>query len=302
MIFKRNRRRPARSVIFLGLLCGAALLAVVSFLMSAPDASATVWVKPAPKRLLVVTVTKGFRHGDSITVSEKVLADIGQQSGAFTVDYVRTDEEMAQKMTREALKGYDGVIFSNTTGELPLPDPEGFLQWLKEGHAFVGMHAASDTFHKWQPYLDMVGGQFQTHGRQVKVTCLVQDRKHPATKKLGASFEVFDEIYQFKDFDRSRSRALLDLNQHPNDKTPGYYPVAWCHNYGKGKVFYTSLGHRVDVWNAPWYQEHILGGIKWTLGQEKGDAKPQYKPTAAEVAARAAAAATLESKKTTNGN
>lgn len=301
MIIKHSRhRRSVGSVLFMGFLCGVALVAAALWI-NTPKASAVVRVKaPSPKRLLVVTVTKGFRHGDSIAVAETVLAGLGERSKSFSVDYVRTDEEMAQKMTREALKAYDGVVFASTTGELPLPDREGFLEWLKEGHAFIGMHAASDTFHKWQPYLDMVGGQFQTHGRQVKVTCLVQDKKHPATKKLGASFEVFDEIYQFKNFDRTRSRALIDMNEHPNDKTPGYYPVAWCHNYGKGKVFYTSLGHRVDVWNAPWYQDHILGGIKWALGQEKGDAKPQYKPTAAEAAALKAAA--LESKKATNGN
>src|SRR5437016_8187716 len=77
----------------------------------------------APKKVLVVTVTKGFRHS-SIPTAEKVLGELAEKSGAFTVDYVRTDDEMAQKMTAEALKNYDGVIFANTTGELPLPDKE----------------------------------------------------------------------------------------------------------------------------------------------------------------------------------
>src|SRR6266853_6646508 len=88
----------------------------------------------APKKLLVVTVTKGFRHS-SIPTAEKVLAELGQESGAFTVDYVRTDEEMAQKMTAAALKDYDGVIFANTTGDLPLPDKQAFLDWIKSGKA-----------------------------------------------------------------------------------------------------------------------------------------------------------------------
>src|SRR5215467_16040471 len=113
------------------LLCG--LFAVVS-----PEFA-------APKKLLVVTVTKGFRHS-SIPTAEKVLGELAQKSGAFTVDYVRTDEEMAQKMTLEALKNYDGVVFANTTGELPLPDKQGFLDWIKSGKAFIGTHSASDTF------------------------------------------------------------------------------------------------------------------------------------------------------------
>src|ERR1041385_1013627 len=73
----------------------------------------------APKKLLVVTVTKGFRHS-SIPTAEKVLAELGQKSGVFTVDYVRNDQEMADKMTASGLRQYDGVIFANTTGDLPL--------------------------------------------------------------------------------------------------------------------------------------------------------------------------------------
>src|SRR5881409_1706977 len=102
----------------------------------------------APKKLLVVTVTKGFRHS-SIPTAEKVLGELAEKSGAFTVDYVRNDEDMAQKMTTAALKNYDGVIFANTTGELPLPDKDAFIEWIKSGKAFIGMHSASDTFHPY---------------------------------------------------------------------------------------------------------------------------------------------------------
>src|SRR5207248_10880633 len=86
----------------------------------------------APKKVLVVTVTKGFRHS-SIPTAEKVLAELGEKSGDFTVDYVRNDADMAEKMTTAALNNYDGVIFANTTGILPLPDKEGFLNWIKSG-------------------------------------------------------------------------------------------------------------------------------------------------------------------------
>jgi type 1 glutamine amidotransferase len=72
---------------------------------------------------------------------------------------------------------------------------------------------------------------------------------------------------------------LLVLDKHPNNKKKlGHYPVAWCKDYGKGKVFYTSLGHREDVWENQRYQRHILGGIRWALGLEQGDAAPQAKP------------------------
>src|SRR6266853_476490 len=120
-----------------------------------------------PKKLLVVTVTKGYRHS-SIPTAEKILADVGKASGAFTVDYARTEEEIAEKMKPDALKQYDGAIFANTTGDLQLPDKQAFIDWIKSGKAFVGMHAASDTFHGFPPYIAMLGGEFQAHHAQVK--------------------------------------------------------------------------------------------------------------------------------------
>src|SRR2546422_9215795 len=104
-----------------------------------------------PRKLLVVSVTKGFRHS-SIPTAEKVLGELGQKSGAFTVDYVRNDQEMSEKMTLAALRQYDGVIFANTTGDLPLPDRQGFIDWVKSGKAFVAMHSGSDTFDGSPPY------------------------------------------------------------------------------------------------------------------------------------------------------
>ena len=246
----------------------------------------------APKKLLVVTVTKGFRH-TSIPTAEKILAELGQESGAFAVDYVRTDEEMAQKMTAAGLKDYDGVIFANTTGDLPLPDKQAFLDWIKSGKAFIGMHSATDTFRGHKPldaYVEMIGGEFVHHGAQAEVDCINQDPKHPACRQLEPTFHLKDEIYLLNGFERNKVHGLLTLDKHPNDKTPGDYPIAWCKEYGKGRVFYTSLGHREDVWdpNTPAnfkrenpkevsqaYQQHILGGIKWALGLEQGDARPQ---------------------------
>src|ERR1043166_2881787 len=202
----------------------------------------------AQKKLLVVTVTKGFRHS-SIPTAEKVIAELGEKSHAFTVDYVRNDDEMAQKMTLDALKKYDAVFFANTTGMLPLPDKEGFLNWIKSGKGFIATHSGSDTFHEFPPYIEMLGGEFQTHHAQAVVDCLNQDPKHPACRQLGPTFHLKDEIYLIKNFDKSKLHGLLMLDKHPNDKTPGYFPIFWAKEYGKGRVFYTSLGHREDVWD-----------------------------------------------------
>jgi len=263
-----------------------------------------------PKKLLVVTTTTGFRHS-SIPTAEKILEQLGQTSGEFTVDFVHqppgkpadlkpnaTDEQKAafktaeakwneslkaalQKLSPESLKNYDGVVFASTTGDLPIPDRQGFLDWIKAGHAFIGIHAASDTFHKWPAFIDMLGGEFAHHGKQVSVDCLNQDPQNPADAPLPATWTISqEEIYQFKNYDAAKVHDLLILDKHPENNSPGHFPVSWCKPYGAGKVFYTSLGHREDVWdtdptikdrkNSPEiskaYQAHVLGGIEWALG------------------------------------
>jgi type 1 glutamine amidotransferase len=267
----------------------------------------------AEKSVLVVTTTTGFRHS-SIPTAENVLAELAKESHAFKVDYARVEPNdpqfkgdngktdnakvneaikkvLAEKMSPEALKTYDVIIFANTTGDLPLPDKEAFMEWIRSGKGFVGMHSATDTFHGFRPYIDMIGGEFKQHGAQVAVEAINQDTECPACRHLAASWKVFDEIYQFKNFDRTKVHGLLTLDKHPNDKTPGDYPISWCKEYGKGRVFYTSLGHREDIWDpnykpdkgermnspeiAKAYQEHILNGIKWALGLEKWNVKPQ---------------------------
>lgn len=293
------------------LTCASAVL--LSGCAQAPHAS-------KPKKVLVVTTTVGFRHS-SIPTAEKILAELGEKSGAFTVDFARVEPNdpqfkgadgkpdkakvlaaikavLAEKMSPAALKKYDGVIFANTTGgkdagDLPIPDEQAFLDWIKAGHAFIGMHSATDTYRGYtplNPYVEMIGGEFKHHGAQVEVDCINQDPKHPANAPFGPIFHVKDEIYQLNGFNRDTVHGLLTLDKHPNDKTPGDYPISWCKMYGKGRVFYTSLGHREDVWDpntpasfkrenppevAVAYQKHILGGIKWALGLEKGDATPQ---------------------------
>ena len=271
----------------------------------------------APKKLLVVTTTTGFRHS-SIPTSEKVLTELARQSGAFTVNFIHqpegkpanpkkdaTAEEKAafsaaeakweetalkpalQKLTPAALKNYDAVAFVSTTGDLPLPDPQGFLDWIKAGHAFIGIHAASDTFHKWPDYAAMLGGEFKTHGPQVSVECINKDLQHPATAHLGKTWTLKqEEIYQFKNYETTKVHDLLALDKHPDPKMnheAGHFPVSWHKQFGQGKVFYTSLGHREDIWDtdatikdrkneaeiSKAYQQHVLGGIEWALGLKK---------------------------------
>src|SRR5579871_3154128 len=273
--------------------------------------AATPQPEKPKKHLLVVTVTKGFRH-DSIPVAEQTIEMLGNKTGEWDTDFVRTDEEMKEKMTADALKKYDAVVFANTTGVLPLPDPQGFLDYIKAGHGFAAMHSGSDTFHEWpggsagqvSAYVDMLGGEFLTHHGQCAVMAHLEDPRNPALKPLikasssgdaatlndkdarasgsavaGKTWKIFDEIYLLKNNDRTKVHVLLALDHYPNDGSPdankpGEHLLAWCKSYGSGRVFYTELGHRQEVWHDPLYQAHVQGGLEFVLGLAKADTKP----------------------------
>jgi len=249
-------KRPGRS---LGTRIPA--LALVTLTACATSPSDTL---AAPPRLLVVTVTKGFRH-DSIPTAERLVERLATRSGAFAVDYARTDAELQTKLGPAGRVAYAGVVFAQTSGDLPIPDPQGFLDWIAAGHAFVGTHSASDTFPGFPPYIDMLGGQFKRHGEQARVSLLVKDPSHATVRGVPQPLEVFDEIYEFQRYDPSRVHVLLQVTRHPETGALADLPLAWTRSHGRGRVFYTALGHRDDVLESDWYGAHLLAGIQWAL-------------------------------------
>ena len=141
---------------------------------------------------------------------------------------------------------------------------------IREGHAFLGTHSASDTYHDAPAFLEMLGAEFETHGDETTVEARVEDRVHPAGAALDNPFRVFDEIYEFRTNPRGRVNVLLSLDRHPADGhaaagQQGDFPLAWYHTYGNGRVFYTALGHRDEVWNDARFQRHVVGGLRWAL-------------------------------------
>ena len=222
----------------------------------------------APPKLLVVSVTKGFRH-DSIPTAERLVERLAQKSGAFTVDFARTDEELKAKLAPGARDAYAGVYFAQTSGDLPIPDPQGFLDWIAAGHALIGTHSASDTFPGFTPYLDVLGGHFLKHGPQHVTVDLRVKASHPLAKSIPQPLSVLDEIYEFDRYDPARVQLLLYVDKHPQSGEPGEFPLAWTREHGKGRVFYTALGHRDDVLESAWFGEHFLAGIVWALGGGK---------------------------------
>lgn len=238
----------------------------------------------APKKVLVVTTALGYRHS-SIETAEKVIEALGRSSGSYDVVEVasvappkdpepsaahtqRIRSVLATTMNPAALQRYDAVIFANTTGELPLPDRDAFIAWIRNGGAFVGIHSASDTLHGHPPYREMLGAEFEVHREQVVVEAINADPSHPAMRHLGATWNLQgrkEEIYLFRNYLRPSLHELLVLDRHPNTGAPGHHGISWCREFGRGRVFYTALGHNEHVWEMPDFQQHLLGGIGWAL-------------------------------------
>jgi type 1 glutamine amidotransferase len=224
----------------------------------------------AAKRLLVVTHTAGFRH-DSIPTAESTLQQIGSSSGLFDVEYARTADDVKRLLTAESLARFHAVCFANTTGDIGIPDMTAFLAWIAGGGGFVGAHSATDTHHESPEFIEMIGGEFDTHGSIVATEVRVDDPSHPAVSHLAPRFTITDELYRFKRFNNAVTR-LLSLDRNPADGvgeagSPVNLPMAWHRAYGEGRVFYTAFGHRQEVWQDPRFQQHMREAIRWVLRQ-----------------------------------
>lgn len=219
----------------------------------------------ATDRVVVVTATSGFRHDSSIAAGEALIAAIAPSMG-LDVTFVREEDEMAAALDADALRGVKMVMFVNTTGNLK--HRGALLEWIRNGGSFIGVHAASDTWHEWPEYIEMLGGEFDRHPDQTTVDILVDERGHPSTNALEPPIHVFEEIYIFRNFELDRVRILLSLRQSPEDLSPGFFPMAWFKTYGSGRVFYTALGHRDEIWAMPWFQQHLRGAMTWGLRRD----------------------------------
>jgi type 1 glutamine amidotransferase len=264
-----------------------------------------------PARILAVSVTAGFRHS-SIPTAEGVLEELGRTHGLFHLDFLRLPEgdkndpawqrdlaaRFAAAFAPRALAEFDGVMFVSTTGPLPIPDVDGFLDWIRSGRAFIGFHAATDTLKDSDAYVEMIGGHFAGHPWNAggEHAFVVHEPEHPLAAMFAPQFRWKDEIYQYDPRYRPGNlRVLVSLDMAASSpKEPWHVPVSWVRDYGRGRVFYTNFGHNEATWKEPAFQSHAVEGIRWALGRRDAAAEPNPEVQAAEylrsVLAAAAAA------------
>lgn len=194
------------------------------------------------------------------------------------------------RINKETLAKFDAVVFFTTGNPANSEELKDLLEWVKNGGAFAGTHCATDTLYNSPAYGEMIGAYFRAHPPGIqKVRIRVEDDKHPAAKGFSDGMDYEDEIYIFRDAPYNRDRLHMILSIYPESFKPANaprgdqdYAISWCREYGKGRVFYTSLGHRREVWRDPKFQEHLMGGLNWAVGRLPGDATPSGKLKKAE--------------------
>jgi len=249
-----------------------------------------------PAKVLFFTKSAGFEHsvihreGDSLGHAEKILTDLGGANGfdiTATKDGTVFDGDLEQ---------YAAFVFY-TTGDLttegndkqpPISKKgkQALLDAVHAGKGFVASHCGSDTFHSegdaWQnqekkdPYIEMLGGEFIVHGEQQEAKMTVVDRHFPGAGPAEESFSLLEEWYSLKNFAPDLHVILVNetegMHGEPYDRPA--YPATWARKHGKGRVFYTSMGHREDVWTNPIFQSLLLGGLNWAAGVVDAEVPP----------------------------
>lgn len=249
------------------------------------------------QKVLYFTRSAGFEHSvvrrqdGQLSHSEKVLIEMGKFAG-FEVECTKDGRVFDGELDQ-----YDCIAFY-TSGDLTKPNkrntppmsPEGkqkLLAAIAAGKGFVGFHSASDSFHskgprgeiqtEVDPYIAMLGGEFVTHGAQQEASLVISSR-FPGAGNLGCAegISFTEEWYALKNFAKDLHVILVqetkfmkgDPYQRPD------FPCTWARMHGKGRVFYTSLGHREDIWTNPFFQTIALGGFAWATGNVDYDVKP----------------------------
>ena len=258
------------------------------------------YAKPKKERkVLVFSKTAGFRHA-SIATGKIAFTEMGKKTGAF--ETVISDD--LENFEPKTIDQFDGILFLSTTMDPFAPskqewdalDDKGkkeaekkverlqksLMSFVKGGKGFIGIHAATDTFYNWSEYGEMIGGYFDGHpwgaGHDVSIKVEPGQESHPLVAMFeGKNVDFKEEIYQFKaPYDSKKVHMLLRLDPEKTDmKLPGIkrtdndFGVAWARPWGKGRVFYCSLGHNHDIYWHPTILRHYLAGIQWAIGDYK---------------------------------
>ena len=250
---------------------------------------------PHRKRVLAwIDVSNGYQH-DSISHAVATIERLGYETGAYDT-FIRSDSKM---ITKGEVKGSDGqpllysknlndfdAIFFFGVREIDLAPAQkaDLLSFVRDdGKGFVAAHAGATAFFSWPEFGEMLGGRFDEHPWGIiDAPVLVEDHTFPGMGNLPPTFQHIDEYYQIKDFSRLHARVLLglDVSHLPLDgplihHKDADFPLAWAKTYGKGRVYYSALGHDPSNWDERAVQQMYFEALRWALRLTDADLTPR---------------------------
>jgi type 1 glutamine amidotransferase len=275
--------------------------------------------RATPKKILFFSKSSGFEH-DGIKADGRpghgfAFRVMRELAGRHALDVTYSKD--GSRFTADYLAQFDAFVFY-TTGDLtlarnnahygddqsPLSDAgkTALLRAIEHGKGFVGLHCAADTFHspggkdddtparyendgeRADPYVRMLGGEFIKHDAQQKARQIVADSRFPGIAEVPADFSPREEWYSLKNFAPDLHVLLVQETQGMAGRAyqRPRYPSTWARLHGEGRVFYSSMGHREDVWTNPVFQSVLAGAIDWATRRVDADVTPNLDQVAPE--------------------
>ena len=246
--------------------------------------------------LIWADTRNGIAQHDSVSHAMATIERLGYESGVYD-SYIRTDSNIISKSPKmtdgkpasggPSLASVDAIFFlGHREIELDAQQKADLLAFVHDdGKGFVAAHTATTAFGAWPEFGEMLGGRFDNHPwNTVEAPVITEDPSFPAVRHMPAMFDLREEFYQTKEWSREKIRVVLRLDtsklpMNPNvHSTNGDFPLAWAKTYGKGRVFYSALGHDRKTWDNSDVYQMYFEALKWSLGITQGDATPRAMP------------------------
>lgn len=211
------------------------------------------------KRVLILSMTAGWRHGNIETGVTTLKARF--EKAGFVVE--ATEDRAA--ITASYLSQFRAIVLLSTTADFlgasdgaPL---QALMQFVAAGGGILGIHAAGDGY-RCGPYQQLIGGTFRSHPGNVREATCRTIGDHVAIVELPKSFQATDEFYLYYNF-RESNKVLIECTSLDGKEQ---LPIAWHRTYGKGRIFYSGLGHEEAYWsNEMMLDKHLLPALQWVL-------------------------------------
>jgi type 1 glutamine amidotransferase len=247
-------------------------------------------VPPKKKHKLLVTDIQMYSGHSTIPHGNYMLEVMAKNTGVFEPTF-SNDLEL---LKYPKIKEFDAIWLNNVCG-MVYNDPEvreGILRFVREGGGIGGHHAVTFAGNNWPEFAEMMGGWAGAHHTEKQVI-KIDDPSSPLMKMFGKEpFEHTDEFYQFpaySPYTREKQHVLMSIDVEHSDRATGNrfcpectrpdqdYGLAWIKTYGKGRTYFTPLGHTTPFYTDPRWTNHVLAAIQYILGDLDADATPSAK-------------------------